>query len=252
MSIKIMDLVWALPLPDSEKIVLLALADYAKNNGTCWPSIRTIAEKCSKAERTVQYALSSLEQKGHLTRVQKPGAGCIYTVHPRNDCTPDGAKSAPPAKSAPVQGTTETPATVAPKPSRTVIRGRSSAHAKSEPKPKPEAGLPWHGIPEWIPLDAWHRFLSSRRDMNRYVNADTAELIIADLAKLKDDGHPPGAVLDQTTKNGWLGVFPLDAPGKRNQRNGNSKSPRNNDEPQDPFVRASLELKAERAAAERG
>lgn len=102
MSIKIMTQVWEIKLPDSEKIALLALADCANDEGGCWPSMATLASKCSKAPRTLQGAIKSLCDKGHLSRDERPGKGVYYTVHPRSDDTP--------ADTAPPQGTTETPA----------------------------------------------------------------------------------------------------------------------------------------------
>jgi hypothetical protein len=111
-SVRIMTLVWQVDLPDSEKIVLLALADCANDEGGCWPSIATIARKCSKSERTVQSCIRSLESNGHLTRIEARGKGCNYTIHPRSRCTP--------AAAAPPQGLPLTPAAAAPKPSRTV------------------------------------------------------------------------------------------------------------------------------------
>lgn len=36
------------------------------------------------------------------------------------------------------------------------------------------------------------------------------ELTIGKLDQLRGKGHPPGAVLDQSTERGWRGVFALD------------------------------------------
>jgi hypothetical protein len=97
MSVRVMSLVWAMDLPDSEKIVLLALADCANDEGHCWPGMATLTRKCSKSDRTIQIAIRSLCTKGHLTRREVPGKGCNYTVHPivrladpRSCCTPEG------------------------------------------------------------------------------------------------------------------------------------------------------------------
>jgi hypothetical protein len=35
------------------KLVLMALADSADEQGVCWPSIRTLAKKCTVSTRTV-------------------------------------------------------------------------------------------------------------------------------------------------------------------------------------------------------
>lgn len=114
-----MTLVWQMNLPDSQKLVLLALADCANDEGHCWPSIATLAKKCTRSERTVQGVIRQLEDAGHLTRQEVRGKGCNYYLHPRRDCTP--AEIAPPQSTArPPQRLHPTPATVAPKPSRTV------------------------------------------------------------------------------------------------------------------------------------
>ncbi len=107
-----MTAVWALDLPDSEKIVLLALADCANDEGHCWPSIRTLTVKCSKTDRTIQTAIKSLVVAGHLTRREVPGKGCNYSVHPRSDDAP--------VVISPPKGATQTPEAVSDKPSRTI------------------------------------------------------------------------------------------------------------------------------------
>ena len=82
MSVRVMTAVWALVLPDSEKIVLLALADSANDEGHCWPGMKSLMAKCSKSDRTIQAAIKSLCVAGHLTRREVLGKGCNYTVHP--------------------------------------------------------------------------------------------------------------------------------------------------------------------------
>lgn len=61
-----MSAVWELDIPATEKMVLLALADNANDEGLCWPAIKTIARKCSRSERAVQYAVKALEALGLL------------------------------------------------------------------------------------------------------------------------------------------------------------------------------------------
>ncbi len=106
-----MTVVWELDLPDSEKLALLALADNANDEGYCWPSMATLARKCSKSDRTVQRSIQSLEEKGHLTREERPGKGVLYRIHPRQDVTPDTVSPPSPCPS--------TPDMVSDKPSRT-------------------------------------------------------------------------------------------------------------------------------------
>lgn len=120
--------VWALQLPDSQKIVLLALADTANDEGHCWPSMLTLARKCSKSQRTVQGVIKTLVEAGHVTRRERAGHGCEYWVHPRKDCTPVAvappqglhpAVTAPRSqRRGPPQPLRDTPAAAADKPSK--------------------------------------------------------------------------------------------------------------------------------------
>ena len=109
MSIKLMTVVWELDLPPGEKLVLLALADQANDEGThCWPSVATISKRSGQNERTVRRALRSLEGKGHLTCNERRGTSTNYVVHPGHD--------APPVKLPPLTKTTRTPDTMPPHP----------------------------------------------------------------------------------------------------------------------------------------
>jgi hypothetical protein len=122
MSVRVMSQVWQLELPDSQKIVLLALADSANDEGHCWPSMKSLVGKCSKGERTIQGVIQQLCEDGHLTRREVIGKGCNYTVHPRMNCAPQSSRprsdSAPAENNAPPpQGLRATPAAAADKPS---------------------------------------------------------------------------------------------------------------------------------------
>ena len=99
MSVKLMTIVWEelLELDSTHTLVLLAVADNANDEGACWPSIATLARKTRLHERTVQRALKTLEDAGHLSRFDKPGGSSDFWVHPRRTATPGVAP--PPAHS---------------------------------------------------------------------------------------------------------------------------------------------------------
>ena len=143
-----MSAVWDIDLHASQKIVLLALADCANDEGHAWPGMTTLARKCSKSERTVQTMLAELEAAGHITRNQIAGKGCNYTIHPRKICTP--AKSAPPQVSRkPPQKLHPTPAKSAPNPSLNLqepsdLETNVSCPSDDGPDLKPD-----HVVEEW-------------------------------------------------------------------------------------------------------
>jgi hypothetical protein len=59
----------------AELLVLLALADYARDHGLCWPSMRSIAAKARIEERSAQRIIRRLIEKGFVELVSK--GGCI-------------------------------------------------------------------------------------------------------------------------------------------------------------------------------
>lgn len=237
MSIRMMTAVWDMDLPDSEKLIMLALADWSDDDGRCWPSIAQIVKRSSKSERTVQAALKSLEAKGALVRAMKPGCGTKYTLTPRSHCTP--------AAAAPPQGTTKTPAAAAPNTSRTInevtsVTSPPTPQATKSPKADP-ALMP--DLPDWVPPDAWAGFVESRRRLKRPLTPHAATLIFAKLSALSLAGHPPGDVLDQSTMNGWQGVFKLkgDEDGRNGHRNGAGTGAGDDDGYRNPLARAAAQ-----------
>ena len=48
-----------------------------------------------------------------------------------------------------------------------------------------------------------------RRHERHSLTPRAARLVLAELGKLRAAGQDPGAVLDQSTRNGWRDVFPL-------------------------------------------
>lgn len=68
-----MSRVWDLPCEShTQKLVLLALADNANDQGKCWPSVSTIARKCQLSRRSVFREIIRLE-KAKLLRSESGG-----------------------------------------------------------------------------------------------------------------------------------------------------------------------------------
>jgi hypothetical protein len=88
MSIKLMTTVWQLELEPTDKLVLLALADNASDEGHCYPSVSTLVRKSNLNERTVQRVLSRLEEGGHITKRLRTGRSTVYDVHPNENQPP--------------------------------------------------------------------------------------------------------------------------------------------------------------------
>jgi len=64
-------------------------------------------------------------------------------------------------------------------------------------------------IPPWINQETWGAFLEVRKTIKAPVTAHAADLIFKKLARLKEQGHDPNEVLNQSIENSYRGVFPL-------------------------------------------
>jgi hypothetical protein len=154
MSIRLMSAAWELPLASTDKLVLLALADWSNDDGVCWPSIAQLCAKSGLSERAVRISIGRLRDDGHLERNETRGKGVTYTIHPRNAETP--ARRAPgkkcPRQIMPPAPDAETPARRAPNTPVTItpqIATQSSESVVSPPAAETDALKPEHVVEAW-------------------------------------------------------------------------------------------------------
>lgn len=64
---------WAvkIKLPAQEKITLLMLANYANQDGQCWPSIDTLSLDTGLSRASVKRALRKLVERGLMTKARQ-------------------------------------------------------------------------------------------------------------------------------------------------------------------------------------
>ena len=76
MSVKCSTWAWGLAISNSSrKLVLLALADRANDDGECWLGMASLEAKCSMPRRTVIRALADLEAAGLIGVERRAGHG---------------------------------------------------------------------------------------------------------------------------------------------------------------------------------
>lgn len=66
MSNKAMDWAWEQDLPPMEKLVLVAMADNASEDGICWPGQKFVAKKCGIKRESVNRVIKRLIKKGKI------------------------------------------------------------------------------------------------------------------------------------------------------------------------------------------
>jgi hypothetical protein len=77
MSVKVSSRVWeqSRQTEPSKKLLLLALADRADDDGVCWPSVNYLAERIHASERHTRRLLRDLEAAGELLTFEQRGRG---------------------------------------------------------------------------------------------------------------------------------------------------------------------------------
>lgn len=88
MSIQYMDTVWRIEVfSDKEKLVMLALADNANDDGICWPSWDYLLKKCGiKSKTTLSKYMKILEDVGlieikHRGQIGEGRQSNLYTIN---------------------------------------------------------------------------------------------------------------------------------------------------------------------------
>lgn len=77
-----MSLVWEhAPCRENALIVLLALADWSNDDGTCWPSIQKLADKSRVDRRSAQRIVRRLKEDGFITIEEGGGRAKQHRYH---------------------------------------------------------------------------------------------------------------------------------------------------------------------------
>ncbi len=68
MSIEVSNFYWdrCAGVKGSERLVILALADYCNESGWCFPSVAELARRCQLSDRGTQKILARLAAGGHI------------------------------------------------------------------------------------------------------------------------------------------------------------------------------------------
>ena len=208
-------------LSSTQKLVFLSLADWANDEGLCWPSIDRLAIKTSLAGRSVQRIIRDLESMGFIKRDEVLGKGNRYWIHiPLTQCHPCPSVTPPLTESHP------TPDTVSPNTSYT---HQLTTKCIIE------------GYPVWLPIDSWKGWVEMRNQRKRPLTDRAKDRAYKKLEALHLAGHDINELLDRSTINGWLDIY--EPKGATNA--GNSKHAA---EPTNPMVRAVIASQARRAA----
>lgn len=220
---------WALRLKvdrSSAKFVLVAMANCANHDMTCWPSIQYLADATCQDRKTVLENLRRLKEAGHIfdTGERKgytsqvpvyllnhPEIGTVKQAQYRDRIEMETGPFFPikepvfPTKEArfSVETGPKTGHGTVNEPSIEPLKNQTKASATSEPK-KTDVVLP-----DWMPQAAWFGYLEMRTKKKKVPTARACSLILKKLEKLRADGQDVADVLDASTINEWTDVYPV-------------------------------------------
>lgn len=206
MSIRHMSVVWEKAVTDDPTVllVMLALADWANDEGVCWPSVPSIAQKCRTSERTVQRIIRQMQDAGflevtvrrgrthtNLYRIKVPTCQVLFTVEPVKGDKCDMEKVTNEAEF-------ELKGDIAVSPEPPV---------STEPsKKQPSRAEPAFELPDWVPLEDWYDWEEVRKRKGPLTNR-ARQLNLNRLAEYRSRGHPPEKILQLAIERGWTGLF---------------------------------------------
>jgi DNA-binding MarR family transcriptional regulator len=80
MSFSIGKRVWAIPMPATDKLVLLALAHYADDNGQCWPSLDKLGKDTGLHPKSVSRCIRRLKKRKLIETKRRMNSSSIVLL----------------------------------------------------------------------------------------------------------------------------------------------------------------------------
>ncbi len=193
-------------------------------------SVIQLARLIGETEKMVKGLLNELESAGVFSRTQ---TDCIYSRRMISDekirvirgnagklgGNPNLLKQKdnqnPTKAEANSQATTHQTTKQSDKQSLTPSSSSSSSPSSSKPKGDKSPSTPGERdapavtLPDWLAASDWEAFIKHRKRLKAPMSDDAQVRAIAQLSRLRDEGHDPSAVIDQSIVSNWKGLFEL-------------------------------------------
>jgi len=246
MSVAATNYVWYVSTVEgSDRLVLLALADFADEDGNCFGSWGKLSQKTRLCRATIATSLKRLRAAGHLVMVEKghrklAGDGAEASIwqipgvremglklRPVQDLDPSGLKLRPKWSKSQTQVVQDLDPNVKKHKEQEETKS-ADAPAAATPLPSPpsfpDVAVPRPKPPKFDPAtlslphgtglaNAWAEFAQHRREIKAPLTPTAAKRIIDDLTAVNEAAAVEA--LRKSVKHGWRGVFvetPKDTP----------------------------------------
>lgn len=187
----------------TELLMLLAIADFADDDGNAYPSVGTLAKKCRMKQRNANYILRTLQTSGELEI--RVGEGPYGTNRYRVNLAALALQpSAGVQRNAGVQRIARPPATHCANPLQPIAAKPSKNHQET-PKAKASSFV----LPDWVPVDSWEAWVEMRVKIKKPLTDRAKALALKKLQGFLDLGQSIADVLDRSTLNNWQDLFAI-------------------------------------------
>ena len=173
--------------------VLLALYSFRnKNTDLVFPSRESISKRCGIRPSSISKTTSELVELGWLKKYGKGG----------------NKKTIKYQVTVPDLSTVQESCTVQ---EISTITVQESCTQKNTIEEYPIIKTPvTPKIPEWINLETWEEFRKHRKRIKKPMTDYAEKKMFIKLNRLKEEGHDPNQLLDDTIMNGWQGIVTPD------------------------------------------
>ena len=233
---------WAMKQPvghSSAKFVLVAIAERAGKENIAWPSVTALVEATCQNRKTVLANIQRLVEMGYIIDTgERTGATKSVVVYQLNE--PESSPKNNPAKqtqnlpkavpkSTPLSGTDigtacddeAVPKSTGSSPKKSLKQSQKVPEAvpksSTEPTRTDHIGTDQNrpicaklSPPDWLPTESWEMWDRFRKKKSAKAwTEDAKQLGLRKLAQLRDEGHDPTEVIEQSIERGWTGLFPV-------------------------------------------
>lgn len=91
------------------------------------------------------------------------------------------------------------------------LEGKGSRKRTKDQGPTPASRAEVVDLPDWLPSSEWEAYVEMRQRIRAPMTPAAKVLEIRELTKLRADGDDPTAVLEQSIRKSWRGLFPIKA-----------------------------------------
>ncbi len=208
-----MNWVWGLSIPYGPKIVLLAIADYANDDGYAWPGYKTLAKKTGMANSTLSKQLKILVASGLMEKSYHSEVGVgrklnTYTLNMGVGLS-EGSRVG-------LKANIKELGKELSRPLNPTLGTRQLQPSKSvaptlihEPLFKPPLKQPSiEKYPEELNVSSWNKYKKYRREKKlKTLSRMSEEEKIKELISYGDYGVQEGCI-NKTISEGWKSIYP--------------------------------------------